>query len=113
VNGIVRLPSGEIQIVEDNCIGCGACAERCPYGNISMHAVNEKPRGVFLSLFDFLARGVRRERALDTLDPKVERIAVKCDLCAGHQDHACVTACPVGANFRLDPADLVTARPRS
>jgi Fe-S-cluster-containing hydrogenase component 2/CRP-like cAMP-binding protein len=113
VNGIVRLPSGEIQIVEDNCIGCGACAERCPYGNISMHAVNEKPRGLFLSLFDFLAHGVRRERALDTLDPKVERVAVKCDLCAGHQDHACVTACPVGANFRLDPADLVTARRRS
>jgi Fe-S-cluster-containing hydrogenase component 2/CRP-like cAMP-binding protein len=113
VNGIVRLPSGEIQIVEDNCIGCGACAERCPYGNISMHDVNEKPRGFFLSLFDFLAHGVRRERALDTLDPKVERIAVKCDLCAGYGDHACVTACPVGANFRLDPADLVTARGKS
>lgn len=113
VNGIVRLPSGEIQIVEDNCIGCGACAERCPYGNISMHAVNEKPRGFFLGLFDFLAHGVRRERALDALDPKVERVAVKCDLCAGHRDHACVTACPVGANFRLDPADLVTIRPRS
>jgi Fe-S-cluster-containing hydrogenase component 2/CRP-like cAMP-binding protein len=110
VNGIVRLPSGEIQIVDDNCIGCGACAERCPYGNISMHAVNEQSRGFFLSLFDFLARGVRREKALDTLDPKVERVAVKCDLCAGYGDHACVTACPVGANFRLDPADLVTTR---
>jgi Fe-S-cluster-containing hydrogenase component 2/CRP-like cAMP-binding protein len=113
VNGIVRLPSGEIQIVEDNCIGCGACAERCPYGNISMHAVNERSRGFFLSLFDFLAHGVRREKALDTLDPKVERVAVKCDLCAGYGDHACVTACPVGANFRLDPADLVTTRPSS
>jgi Fe-S-cluster-containing hydrogenase component 2/CRP-like cAMP-binding protein len=110
VNGIVRLPSGEIQIVEDNCIGCGACAERCPYGNISMHAVDEKSRGFFLSLFDFLARGVRREKALDTIDPKVERVAVKCDLCAGYGDHACITACPVGANFRLDPADLVTSR---
>ena len=40
VNGIVRIPSGEITIVEDNCIGCGACAERCPYGNISMHPVD-------------------------------------------------------------------------
>jgi Fe-S-cluster-containing dehydrogenase component len=40
VNGIVRMPSGEITIVEDNCIGCGACAERCPYGNIRMHAVD-------------------------------------------------------------------------
>lgn len=113
VNGIVRLPSGEIQIVEDNCIGCGACAERCPYGNISMHAVNEQPRGFFLSLFDFLAHGVRRERALDSLDAKVERVAVKCDLCAGYGDHACVTACPVGANFRVDPGDLVSTRPKS
>jgi Fe-S-cluster-containing hydrogenase component 2/CRP-like cAMP-binding protein len=113
VNGIVRLPSGEIQIVEDNCIGCGACAERCPYGNISMHAVNEKPRGFFLSLFDFLARGARREQALDALDPKIERVAVKCDLCAGYGDHACLTACPVGANFRLDPGDLVTSRAKS
>jgi len=113
VNGIVRLPSGEIQIVEDNCIGCGACAERCPYGNISMHAVNQKPRGFLPSLFDFLVRGAPREQAILALDPKVERVAVKCDLCAGHADHACVTACPVGANFRVDPGDLVSKRSRA
>jgi Fe-S-cluster-containing dehydrogenase component/CRP-like cAMP-binding protein len=108
VNGIVRLPSGEIQIVEDNCIGCGACAERCPYGNINMHAVKKKKRGFFPAMFDFLARGSSREAALEALDPKIERVAVKCDLCAGHSDYACVTACPVGANFRVDPTSLVT-----
>ena len=107
VNGIVRRPSGEIQIVEENCIGCGACAERCPYGNISMHAVEREKRGFFPSLFDFLVRGAVREQALDALDPKVQRVAVKCDLCAGHNDYACVTACPVGANFRVDPGRLV------
>ena len=107
VNGIVRRPSGEIQIVEDNCIGCGACAERCPYGNISMHAVVREKRGFFPSLFDFLVRGAVREQALDAIDPKVQRVAVKCDLCAGHGDYACVTACPVGANFRVDPGRLV------
>jgi len=107
VNGIVRRPSGEIQIVEENCIGCGACAERCPYGNISMHAVDRPKRGLFPSLLDFLALGSARERALDSLDPKVQRVAVKCDLCAGHSDYACVTACPVGANFRVDPGRLV------
>jgi Fe-S-cluster-containing hydrogenase component 2/CRP-like cAMP-binding protein len=110
VNGIVRLPSGEIQIVEDNCIGCGACAERCPYGNISMHAVNKPKRGFLPSLFDFLVRGATRESALDAIDPKTERVAVKCDLCAGYGDHACVTACPVGANFRVDPGVLVEKR---
>ena len=110
VSGIVRLPSGEIKIVEDNCIGCGACAERCPYGNISMHAVGQPKRGFFPSLFDFLVRGATRERALDAIDPKTERVAVKCDLCAGYSDHACVTACPVGANFRVDPGALVEKR---
>jgi CRP-like cAMP-binding protein/Fe-S-cluster-containing hydrogenase component 2 len=108
VNGIVRLPSGEIQIVEDNCIGCGACAERCPYGNINMHAVKQNKKGFWPGMLDFLARGSSPEAALEALDPKVERVAVKCDLCAGHADYACVTACPVGANFRVDPSSLVT-----
>jgi CRP-like cAMP-binding protein/Fe-S-cluster-containing hydrogenase component 2 len=107
VNGIVRLPSGEIQIVEDNCIGCGACAERCPYGNINMHAVKQKKRGFWPGMLEFLARGSSPEAAVEALDPKIERVAVKCDLCAGHADYACVTACPVGANFRVDPSRLV------
>jgi len=107
VNGIVRLPSGEIKIVSDNCIGCGACAERCPYGNISMHAVEREEPGFFPSLFDFLAGKRERKRALAALDPHVQRIAVKCDLCAGHHDYACVTACPVGAAFRVDPGRVV------
>ncbi len=106
VNGIARLPSGEIQIVRDQCIGCGACAERCPYGNISMHPVEKPKRGFLLSLFDFLVGSPTRDRALEELDPKVQKFAVKCDLCADHADYACVTACPVGANFRIDPAQL-------
>jgi Fe-S-cluster-containing hydrogenase component 2 len=105
VNGIVRLPSGEIKIVEENCIGCGACAERCPYGNISMHPLHQTRRGLLLSLFDFVAGAGRREQALEAIDPKQQRIAVKCDLCAGHQDYACVTACPVAAMFRVDPGE--------
>jgi CRP-like cAMP-binding protein/Fe-S-cluster-containing hydrogenase component 2 len=106
VNGIARLPSGEIQIVRDQCIGCGACAERCPYGNISMHPVEKPKRGFLFSLFDFLVGSPTRDRALEELDPKVQKFAVKCDLCAGHSDYACVTACPVGANFRIDPGEL-------
>jgi Fe-S-cluster-containing dehydrogenase component len=98
VNGIVRRPGGEISIVEDNCIGCGACAERCPYGNISMHEVDPPKRSIFARLLDFL-QGSSDERC----DPKAVRKAVKCDLCAGYDDYACVTACPVGAAFRVDP----------
>lgn len=101
VNGIVRLPNGEISIVEDNCIGCGACAERCPYNNIQMHAVKSAPAPTnFLQeLWDF-AFG---KRQAETLDPNAPQLAVKCDLCAEYQDYACVTACPVGAAFRIDP----------
>ena len=107
VNGIVRLPSGEIKIVKDNCIGCGACAERCPYGNISMHPVEPEKPGFFPTLLDFLAGKRARKEALAALDPKQQRIAVKCDLCAGHHDYACVTACPVAAAFRVDPGRVV------
>jgi Fe-S-cluster-containing hydrogenase component 2/CRP-like cAMP-binding protein len=113
VNGIVRLPSGEVQIVADNCIGCGSCAQRCPYGAISMHPVDKPKRGVVVSLLDFLATGGTRERALEAVDPKAQRIAVKCDLCAEYSDYACVTACPVGAAFRINPGEaLANADPR-
>ncbi|MBX3230841.1 MAG: cyclic nucleotide-binding domain-containing protein [Labilithrix sp.] len=102
VNGIVRLPSGEITIVEDNCIGCGACAERCPYGNIRMHNLDTPQEGFLLRLMGMF--GLRaRKAAEEELKPSANRVAVKCDLCAGYPDYACVTACPVGAAFRIDP----------
>ena len=37
VGSIRRKESLEI-IIEDWCIGCGKCAELCPYGNINMHS---------------------------------------------------------------------------
>jgi len=114
VDGIVRLPSGEIKIVPENCIGCGSCAQRCPYGNISMHAVEKPKPSLFVSLLDFLATGSLRERALEAVDPKAARVAVKCDLCAEYSDYACVTACPTGAAFRIDPGEaLANAAPRN
>ena len=106
VNGIVRVRTGEITIVADNCIGCGACAERCPYGNISMHPVDPPKTGFIFSLLDLVLGGRGREQQLDELHAKSQRIAVKCDLCAGYGDYACVTACPVGAAFRIDPAQI-------
>ncbi|MCB9584181.1 MAG: cyclic nucleotide-binding domain-containing protein [Polyangiaceae bacterium] len=104
VNGIVRLPSGEIRIIEDNCIGCGACASRCPYGNISMHAVQKEKQGLWPRLMDFIAGGERERRAKQEVEVRTQRIAVKCDLCSGYSDYACVKACPVGAACRVDPA---------
>ncbi len=99
VSGIVRRPGGEIAIVEENCIGCGACADRCPYGNISMHEVDPPKRGILARLVDMLRGGPPETGG----DPRALRRAVKCDLCGGYDDYACVTACPVGAAFRVDP----------
>jgi len=100
VNGIVREPDGEIRIVPDNCIGCGACAERCPYDNIQMHELAEQREGGFLSkLF-------RRAEEPSAEDQLKQRIAVKCDLCAGYDYYACVHACPVGAAMRVDPVEV-------
>ena len=31
---------------------------------------------------------------------------MKCDLCAGYHDYACVHACPVGAAMRVDPVQV-------
>jgi CRP-like cAMP-binding protein/Fe-S-cluster-containing hydrogenase component 2 len=106
VNGIVRLPSGEITIVDDNCIGCGSCAGRCPYGNIRMHSVDKPKRGFLQGIWSMLTgeRGNANPQATDSHTP---RLAVKCDLCAGHDDYACVTACPVGAAARVDPAEVM------
>ena len=77
-----------------------------------MHPVEKPQRGLFVSLFDFLAGKSEREAALAELDPRVQRIAVKCDLCAGHHDYACVTACPVAAAFRVDPARALALAPK-
>ncbi|MEJ7734660.1 MAG: 4Fe-4S dicluster domain-containing protein, partial [Polyangiaceae bacterium] len=90
--------------VDDNCIGCGACAERCPYGNIRMHELEPPSRGIVERFLDFL-RGDGGQRRPG--DSKVQRKAVKCDLCAEYQDYACVTACPVGAAFRVDPRSVL------
>jgi Fe-S-cluster-containing hydrogenase component 2 len=32
-----------------------------------------------------------------------KKLAIKCDLCAGYNNQACVQACPTGAAFRAQP----------
>lgn len=105
VNGIVRLPTGEISIVEESCVGCGACASRCPYGNIRMHAAEKPRRGLLAGIWAMLGFG---SKSAPVDDPKVPRVATKCDLCATYDDYACVTACPVGAAARVDPLRILS-----
>jgi pSer/pThr/pTyr-binding forkhead associated (FHA) protein/NADPH-dependent 2,4-dienoyl-CoA reductase/sulfur reductase-like enzyme/Fe-S-cluster-containing hydrogenase component 2/CRP-like cAMP-binding protein len=100
VDGIVREPSGEIRIVEESCIGCGACAERCPYGNIKM--VSREAPGLLARILPTTL--VHRFGLAPKADSERQRVAVKCDLCVGYDDGpACVRSCPVGAAMRVDP----------
>lgn len=102
VNGIVREPDGEIRIVPDNCIGCGACAERCPYDNIQMHDIeDQRTQGILSKL---VPHG--RQPKADPTEGIKQKLAVKCDLCAGYDYYACVHACPVGAAMRVDPVEV-------
>jgi Fe-S-cluster-containing hydrogenase component 2 len=87
-------------VIEDHCIGCGLCANNCPYGNISM---------------------VRNEsRKLPTPDPEhpgemrmvAQLKAAVCDLCDadGKVDHPkprCVQACPHDAAHRMTGDELL------
>jgi Fe-S-cluster-containing hydrogenase component 2 len=124
--GIARRPSGEVYITE-NCIGCGICAERCPYNTISIVTLAEEraqataPDSLFQRFNALLNKGYGKEygkksrplvtspstpRPLEGYDEMVKKIAVKCDLCAGYDNQACIQACPTGAAFRAQPASF-------
>lgn len=77
---IHRRPGGEVDI-KDFCIGCGSCANRCPYGNITMLPTPAR-----------MVDGVLRDK-----------IANKCNLCAGFDEANCVHNCPTGAILRVEP----------
>jgi len=90
VGSIRRRNSLEV-IIEDWCIGCGLCANNCPYGNINLH-----PFPVDLD---------------DPAHPgrKVASVRVKatsCDLCHDHSEPSCVYACPHDAAHRVNPPEF-------
>jgi len=93
VGSIRRRHSREI-IIEDWCIGCGKCAENCPYGNINMHPF---PTG---------------ETSVDpetgTKKAVVQQKATLCDLCTGLDGYpSCVYACPHDAAHRMTGPELL------
>jgi len=87
VGSIRRRNSLEV-IIEDWCIGCGLCAENCPYGNINLHPFN-------VTVDDPERPG--RKKAV------MKQKATSCDLCKDFAEPSCVYACPHDAARRVDP----------
>ena len=79
--------SGSVTINDPTCIGCGTCANSCPYSNIQMVTINDR-------------------KGLPILDQKSGNPihkATKCDLCAStNHGPACQSACPHDALVRVD-----------
>ncbi len=83
VGSIRRKLTSEI-VIENWCIGCGLCAENCPYGNINM---------------------------VEQLDSKKASVrkATTCDLCQSlgpNHEPSCVYACPHDAAHRMKGHEL-------
>lgn len=85
VDAFSLLEQGTLTIT-DQCTGCGACLDACPYHAITQLPVYPAPRTAL-------------EHIHFRLRPPAPQgyKANKCDGCAGHADHACVAACPTGA----------------
>jgi Fe-S-cluster-containing dehydrogenase component len=90
---IGRDESGEVFIRDELCTGCGACAKACPWENIQM-----APRAAVQQ-----AGAVPAAQRDSAGAARSAELAVKCDLCRGHEAPACVTACPTEAIVRVDP----------
>ncbi len=85
--GAITRQVGTLEVTIDppTCIGCGNCANRCPWGNIVMVEKEEEKRP----------------------DGKPIEIATKCDLCLTRPEGpACVQMCPHGSAVRISFKDL-------
>jgi Fe-S-cluster-containing hydrogenase component 2 len=87
--GAIRRQNSLEVIIEDWCIGCGLCANNCPYGNINLHP--------FEVMVEDLQRPGRKKAA-------VRQKACGCDLCTEQAEPSCVYACPHDAAHRVDPS---------
>jgi len=90
---IHRTLEGGVVVINDlTCIGCGTCANACPYDNIRLVPIRDK--------------GGKQVVDPGSLEPIVK--ATKCDLCATlPSGPSCVRACPHDALQRVDIRSLV------
>jgi len=87
------LAGGTVVINDLTCIGCGSCANSCPYDNIRLVAI----------------RGRDGQPVLDPASKEPILKATKCDLCHSlPAGPSCERACPHGALQRIDLRSLVS-----
>jgi Fe-S-cluster-containing hydrogenase component 2 len=113
---MIGCPVGSIRrgenlqiLIEDWCIGCGKCAQQCPYDSIQMHSLDDL--GVTPGA-DYQKRVAAGEVV------SVEEQAVVCDQCSTlPTGPACVYACPHDAAIRVNAAEFLSSahvgKPRS
>jgi Fe-S-cluster-containing dehydrogenase component/CRP-like cAMP-binding protein len=89
------IGSGAVVINDETCIGCGTCANSCPYNNIRLVAIRDL--------------GGKLLRDPESQKPILK--ATKCDLCETNPGGpACVRACPHDALRRVDFRSEATFR---
>lgn len=82
---------GEVIINADTCIGCGVCAQSCPYGTIQMTVLHDAEGQPVVT--EETGAPIRR--------------ATKCDLCLDLPGGpACARACPHDALLRADMREI-------
>lgn len=88
--GAIEQSDASIQVSQEKCIGCKACAVACPFGMMTVVTETVQPAN---------------HRLADSYQ-KVE--AQKCDLCSDlNQEPACVRACPTHALSLVDNQTLL------
>ena len=94
VGAIVQKDS-HIDVIGDLCVGCKSCLLACPFGAIQIVETTRNQ----LMLTEELGQIEGGEGA----HQKSFFVVSKCDLCAGHDQPACVAICPADA-LSLVPA---------
>lgn len=104
---MIGCPVGSIRkskdlniLIEDWCVGCGACAKQCPYNSIQMHPLEEFGK-------DISERAKRVAESGEVVE--VTDRAVVCDQCSTlPTGPACVYACPHDAAIRVNASEFLT-----
>jgi len=108
-DAIKRAPTGEVHIIDDNCIGVSGCAIRCPYNVIKMVSTKSGKGSKWFDIIGLLMRSKQEAKKDDgdTGKPKInrKRLAIKCDNCMGYSDTACTNNCPTHAIKWVNPIE--------